>query len=294
MTMKLLRFRVTDFRSVSDSGWIKTENVSALIGTNESGKTNLLLPLWKLNPAKEGDINQTADYPRKRLTEFRGKKQQPDFIEAVFETSETLAAKLSEMTGSAPEDLREVTVVRDFAGDYAVSFPGASEPRTVTAGRLHRLLDEARTEILGFAPIKKEGELGANIAAAIESARKEFPQDAESHVGKNELEQLVTALGSVSVADAAPTSTIAPRFQRVQQEVQAIRDEIARPLAEETEGVHDLVIRTSEFRLLLQLRQPGFGDLPAARDRKHETEGHRREGSGEGPDAEGSFGSSPN
>ena len=38
------------------SGWIEVDNVTSLIGTNESGKTNLLLPLWKLNPAKDGEV----------------------------------------------------------------------------------------------------------------------------------------------------------------------------------------------------------------------------------------------
>src|SRR6266511_2271414 len=64
--MDLKKFRVTNFRSVEDSGWIETDDVTALIGTNESGKTNIILPLWKLNPAKEGAIIPTADYPRKR------------------------------------------------------------------------------------------------------------------------------------------------------------------------------------------------------------------------------------
>ena len=52
--MILKSFRVTEFRSVKDSGWIDAESITALIGTNESGKTNILLPLWKLNPADEG------------------------------------------------------------------------------------------------------------------------------------------------------------------------------------------------------------------------------------------------
>lgn len=39
--MKLLKFRVKNFRSVDDSGWIEVDNVTSLIGTNESGKTNL-------------------------------------------------------------------------------------------------------------------------------------------------------------------------------------------------------------------------------------------------------------
>lgn len=46
--MQLLKFRVTNFRSVEDSGWIDVDRVAAFIGVNESGKTNLLAPLWKL------------------------------------------------------------------------------------------------------------------------------------------------------------------------------------------------------------------------------------------------------
>ena len=59
--MQLLKFRVTEFRSVLDSGWIDVESITALIGTNESGKTNILLPLWKLNPADDGAINLQDD-----------------------------------------------------------------------------------------------------------------------------------------------------------------------------------------------------------------------------------------
>ena len=61
--MKLTRFRVNNFRSVSDSGWLEADDVTALIGVNESGKTNLLLPLWKLKPAQDGEIQPTSDYP---------------------------------------------------------------------------------------------------------------------------------------------------------------------------------------------------------------------------------------
>jgi len=65
---------------VDDSGWVEVENVAALIGTNESGKTNILLPLWKLNPAKEGAIQATSDYPRKHYNTFRHEKVKPVFI----------------------------------------------------------------------------------------------------------------------------------------------------------------------------------------------------------------------
>src|SRR2546422_8042397 len=97
--MKLKKFQVTNFRSVDDSGWVEADDVTALIGTNESGKTNILLPLWKLNPAKEGSIVPTADYPRKHYNTFRHQEPKPVFIRAVFDADHDLAQQLSEKTG---------------------------------------------------------------------------------------------------------------------------------------------------------------------------------------------------
>jgi hypothetical protein len=34
--MRLIRYRVTNYRSVDDSGWIDADRVTALIGVNES------------------------------------------------------------------------------------------------------------------------------------------------------------------------------------------------------------------------------------------------------------------
>src|SRR5436309_4045311 len=99
--MKLIGFRVTNFRSVEDSGWISTDDVTALIGTNESGKTNVLMPLWKLKPAKDGDINPLQDYPRKRYNEIRSMENKPVFIEAHFEMADAEASEISGMTGAS-------------------------------------------------------------------------------------------------------------------------------------------------------------------------------------------------
>ena len=40
--MRLKQFRVTNFRNINDSGWIDLAGTTALVGRNESGKTNLL------------------------------------------------------------------------------------------------------------------------------------------------------------------------------------------------------------------------------------------------------------
>jgi AAA15 family ATPase/GTPase len=61
--MKLESFRVRNFRSVFDSGLITTE-LTAILGRNESGKTNLLLALKSLNPAEGfGKLNDIKDFP---------------------------------------------------------------------------------------------------------------------------------------------------------------------------------------------------------------------------------------
>lgn len=98
--MNLRRFRVRTFRSVEDSQWIDTDRVTALIGVNESGKTNLLVPLWKLNPAKDGEINAMADYPRKLYNELRKEKKKPSFIDAEFDVSEELRERDRETSTS--------------------------------------------------------------------------------------------------------------------------------------------------------------------------------------------------
>ena len=69
--LTLLRYRVSNFRSVADSGWLSADHVTALIGVNESGKTNLLLPLWKLNPASGGELQPTSDYPKSLFATIR-------------------------------------------------------------------------------------------------------------------------------------------------------------------------------------------------------------------------------
>jgi predicted ATP-dependent endonuclease of OLD family len=42
--MKLTAFRIRNFRSIADTGWqnISLDNITCLIGQNESGKTSVL------------------------------------------------------------------------------------------------------------------------------------------------------------------------------------------------------------------------------------------------------------
>lgn len=121
--MLLKGFRVTEFRSVSDSEWIDAEQVTALIGTNESGKTNILLPLWKLNPAEDGAIDLQDDLPRDKYHIYRDAKNKPVFIRAKYALSQEEATELSNVAECSIDWVSEIIVGRDFDGNYILEFP---------------------------------------------------------------------------------------------------------------------------------------------------------------------------
>jgi AAA15 family ATPase/GTPase len=122
MKAKLTKFRVQNFRSIKDSGWIDAENVTCLVGTNESGKTNLLLALWKLNPANEEPITPLVDYPRKKYHNYSSTKGEETFITAQFEVNNSVAEKLSQITGWHQSLVKEIAVCRKYNGKYEYQF----------------------------------------------------------------------------------------------------------------------------------------------------------------------------
>lgn len=122
--MKLTKYRVTNFRSVKDSGWIECDNVTTLVGVNESGKSNLLLALWKLNPAREGKIDILHDMPVSELSTLRDKEDEVVFVSAEFEIDKESASKISELASCKCETGTKVIVSRYYSGDYLVEFPG--------------------------------------------------------------------------------------------------------------------------------------------------------------------------
>lgn len=82
--MKLVRAKVTNFRSVEDSNEFTIDNLTCLVGKNESGKTAILEALYGLNPFKDFNYNKNRDYPRRYLTRFNDRH--PEGESTVVET----------------------------------------------------------------------------------------------------------------------------------------------------------------------------------------------------------------
>ncbi|MGY4437208.1 putative ATPase [Bradyrhizobium sp. F1.13.1] len=157
--MRLLKFQVKDFRSVIDSGWVEAEQVTSLIGVNESGKTNLLLPLWKLNPAREGEIKPTSDYPKGNYAAVKANPEKFWFIHAHFVLEAALVTELERLTGLPSSILDVVYVAKNFAGNVWVGFPKHQPTTTIPSTELKGLLDTAHAELSSINQLAKEGTL---------------------------------------------------------------------------------------------------------------------------------------
>lgn len=63
--MKLDSFRILNFRNIKDSGWVDVNAITAFVGQNEAGKSNLFEALYRINPfmAKDRNYNADEDWP---------------------------------------------------------------------------------------------------------------------------------------------------------------------------------------------------------------------------------------
>lgn len=237
--MRLLRYRVTNFRSVSNSGWVETDDVTALIGVNESGKSNLLIPLWKLKPAREGDIRPTSDYPKTMFAEIRESPGDYCFISAEFAT-EAFGSKLAAITGITAEEAEIVRVDRYFDGGYQVSFPRHQHPTTAKVEDVATLLQEAMTEIDGMPGLATEKGQKGDLIKGLHTVLMDLPEGTMDPV---RLAALAEKLRSLAPEAPAKTSSIFPRLEVAAAAIDELHQRLSAPAPGEAQAVFDGVIK---------------------------------------------------
>lgn len=116
--MKLTEFKIENYRSVRDSGWVKATDIAAIVGKNESGKTSLLKALWKFNPYDESGYNIDREWPRGHR-----KEKSPDKTVATcrFSFSAEELRKLEEAHETAA-GIESVEIRRTYEGRYFYTF----------------------------------------------------------------------------------------------------------------------------------------------------------------------------
>jgi energy-coupling factor transporter ATP-binding protein EcfA2 len=119
--MKLIAFRVSKYRNIQDSGQIDLlDDLTCIVGKNQSGKTALLRALHKFNPHEPEPYNINREWPR---GERRQRNPKQIVCEVTFRLSEQERAALAEIT-SKQMTTDTVVVTKDYEGNFEVHFPG--------------------------------------------------------------------------------------------------------------------------------------------------------------------------
>lgn len=239
--MQLKRFRVTKFRSVDDSDWITATDITALIGTNESGKTNLIVPLWKLNPAGEsGEIDLIADAPRNIYNDIRDSGKTQVFIKAEFELTDDLVRTISNITSRPKEQLKTVTVQRRYNGKYILEFLDDTPERHKNSDEIRPYLEAALKEINNLTPLESEANLKTDMLDKITLALNKLP--AGQLIDESDLEQIQADLTQVNTDNVDDTSMIVPCFKALLNRLAKFKNEISIKHAHDHEDVKKLII----------------------------------------------------
>ncbi len=100
--MQLTYFKVTKYRNVWDSGWIEVNKITAFVGQNEAGKSNLFEALYRINPFVPNEAyNIDEDWP---VDDWGNKDPSAVVCEAKFSLgAEEIAAFYAEATVPLPQ-----------------------------------------------------------------------------------------------------------------------------------------------------------------------------------------------
>jgi ABC-type cobalamin/Fe3+-siderophores transport system ATPase subunit len=120
--MILESFRVCNYRSINDSGEIAVSRITALLGRNESGKSNLLRALHSLNPIEGfSALKPIKDFPRhKRLEEC---SDNTPVLTTTWVLDDNDKEALLDVLPRATE-VEKITIGRSYAATRTVGFLG--------------------------------------------------------------------------------------------------------------------------------------------------------------------------
>ena len=118
--MKLISFRIKNYRSIFDSGIITTDKLTAILGRNESGKTNLLSSLYSLKPAEEfSALDKIKNFPRNRRLEECDDSTR--VVESTWELTDTELVELERIYPRA-KNSKQITVARSYSKSRQIGF----------------------------------------------------------------------------------------------------------------------------------------------------------------------------
>ncbi len=111
-SVKLKAFKVRMYRPILDSGWVDLDDITVIVGKNESGKTALLKALHKFKPFNPEPYTLNREWPRGHRQE---RSPNEVVVETRFEFEDHEEEIISDLIG---QKRTGVEIARLYSGDY--------------------------------------------------------------------------------------------------------------------------------------------------------------------------------
>jgi predicted ATPase len=186
--VKLRKVRVTEFKSIWDTGEFETGEITCLVGKNEAGKTAVLQALHRLNPVESDApvFNVTSDYPRSEVEEYQiqveaEEREHAVVVRATFGLSPEEVAAVEEEIGKGSLERPELDLSRGYKGNLFVSL-AVKHPEAVA--ELVRRAELPGTLAVEFSACKSLHALEEKLAGIERTGIEEHLTRLEAQVAK--------------------------------------------------------------------------------------------------------------
>jgi len=201
--------------------------VNALLGENESGKTNLLLPLWKLKPAADGEINLLSDAPRNEYTDIRElpDDKKPIFITALFECTDYESSVIAKIANCDKSWTKLIKISRRFDGKYFILFPNANLTKSIAKKPIVEELSRIKTNIESIEPNKTDVRLKSIFIEKLDDSLKQI-NDYPDTINKGQIEIVIEIIDGIDVTKASKTGGFIKEKEDLVLHITSMRDEL--------------------------------------------------------------------
>lgn len=209
--MQLKRFRVWTYRPILDSGWVDLEDITVIVGKNESGKTALLKALHKFNPFKPEPYTLEREWPRGHR---KMRSQDAVVVQTQFTFVDREAADIEALWPSQPALAKGVEIAKAYNGDFKFKFTPVDLPAQADAKDVAEAIQNT---------IKANGDApSAELRTAIGAVRDEAVKAVEASGVAVIQAKLNGWMTKLEQALQASHPADGPECQRIKGELEAI------------------------------------------------------------------------
>lgn len=200
LPMRLLEVTVQLFRNFVEPQTVAIEDdVTCLVGKNESGKTTLLKALHRLNPANGTDrhFDLTTEYPRWRLASDRRTNKAIAEVRPVtgrFELDDADLDALGSVLGTRPPNGTQCVASRDYDNALSLTLTVPVASRVGAAAEAADVAPEDLATLMAETDIQQ-------VAALARQQAKELKPEPDTLLRSKALTAFVSALNKLAVFD---------------------------------------------------------------------------------------------